>query len=60
VEVKVNIMGYAPITARSILYLTVGEKQDPQPAEGPITEAVGYILGAGLVAAIGLALWKRN
>jgi len=60
VEVKVGIMGYAPITARSIIYLTVGEKQGPQPAEGPITEAVGYILGAGLVAAIGLTLWKRD
>jgi len=60
VEVKVDIMGYAPITARSIIYLTVGEKQGSQPAEGPITEAVGYILGAGLVAAIGLTLWKRD
>ena len=60
VEVKVDVMGYAPITARSILYLTVGEKLGPQPAEGPITEAVGYILGIGLVAAIGLTLWKRD
>ena len=29
-------------------------------AEGPITEAVGYILGVGLVAAISLTLWKRD
>jgi len=60
VEVKVDVMGYAPITARSILYLTVGEKVGPRPAEGPITEAVGYILGVGLVAAIGLTLWRRE
>ena len=60
VEVKVNIMGYAPITARSIIYLMVGKKLGPQLAEGPITEAVGYILGVGLVAAISLTLWKRD
>ena len=53
-------MGYAPITVRSIIYLTVGEKLGPQPAEGPITEAVGYILGIGLVATIGLTLWNRD
>ena len=59
-EVRVSVQGFASINSHSYIYLTVKKAAGPQPAEGPITEAVGYILGIGLVAAIGLTLWKRD
>ena len=60
VDIQVAVQGFASIHARSLVYLTVNRRAGPQPAEGPITEAVGYVLGIGLVAAIGYALWKRD
>jgi hypothetical protein len=32
----------------------------PQPASGPIPDAMGLILGAGFVAAVGIALLRRT
>jgi len=62
VEVRLTTAGYAQPQARGFIYLTIKRVATalPQPAAGPIPEAVGYALGLTLIAAVALALRRRS